>query len=90
MLGFARSLKIDSSIEIDKLSCPAQCGIDCVMANLLYPICFAICVAKCKKTPSSGVNNCLSSCGLTKPINVESPGVRDLAINQVNSCLQSC
>ncbi|RDX82759.1 hypothetical protein CR513_36412, partial [Mucuna pruriens] len=56
MLGFTQagfnlpSMKTAPIIVPDKLTCPAQCGIDCILSNLAYPICFAICVAKCPKT----------------------------------------
>jgi len=61
MLGFS---------EEAKLSCPAQCGIDCVLANLAYPICFAACVAKCPKM-SKGALQCISHCGVNKSINID-------------------
>ncbi|KAL2337682.1 hypothetical protein Fmac_012128 [Flemingia macrophylla] len=93
MLGFAQAYSYsnhESDNVFDKLSCPAQCGIDCVIANLLYPVCYAICVSKCHKKSSNAVNDCLSTCGLTNPINVKSPAARDAAIHQVESCLQKC
>nr|KYP42805.1 hypothetical protein KK1_035787 [Cajanus cajan] len=96
MLGFAQaypnplSMKTESRNKPDELSCSAKCGIDCVLANLFYLLCYAICVSKCHKTPTDIVSNCLSGCGLTKPIYVKSPGALDIAIHRVDSCLQEC
>nr|KYP32777.1 hypothetical protein KK1_046445 [Cajanus cajan] len=96
MLGFAQaydnssSMKIESRNATDELSCAAKCGVNCLIANLLYPICYAICLSKCNKAPADGVYNCLSGCGLTKPIKANTPADRDRATQQVDSCLQEC
>lgn len=60
MLGFSKAAK---------LSCPAKCGIDCVLANLAYPICFILCVSNCPKL-SKGALQCISHCGVNKSINI--------------------
>ncbi|KAG4974427.1 hypothetical protein AAZX31_11G172000 [Glycine max] len=95
VLGFAEanynspSMKIEPNSATDKLSCPAQCGIDCFLANIGYPICYAICVSKCPKNPPSSLYNCITRCGINKPsdINIDARG---LAATAVNSCLQEC
>jgi len=53
-----------------KLTCPAQCGISCILANLAYLICFAICVAKCPRM-SNEATQCMSHCGVNKSINIK-------------------
>ncbi|KAG4974426.1 hypothetical protein JHK87_031247 [Glycine soja] len=73
----------------DKLTCPAQCGIDCLVANIGYPICFAICVAKCRKTATIDKYDCITGCGVNKSItvNIDAHGF----VSYVeDSCLQKC
>jgi len=76
VLGFAEanynspSMKIEPNSATDKLSCPAQCGIDCFLANIGYPICYAICVSKCPKNPPSSLYNCITRCGINKPSDI--------------------
>ncbi|XP_028192305.1 uncharacterized protein LOC114378005 [Glycine soja] len=93
MLGYAQAnynspfVKIEPNNTTDKLTCPAQCGIDCFIANIAYPICFAICVAKCPKKPPLSVYNCMIGCGKYKSTDANIDA-RDLSA--VNACLQEC
>ncbi|CAJ1979282.1 unnamed protein product [Sphenostylis stenocarpa] len=70
------------------LTCPAKCGIHCVLANLAYPLCFALCVATCPKKSKNGLQ-CIRRCGVNKSItiNVDARGV---VTSVVDSCLQAC
>jgi len=60
LLGFSEAVK---------LTCPAQCGISCLLSNLGYPICFAACVAHCPRM-SKNASQCISNCGVNKSINI--------------------
>ncbi|KOM50657.1 hypothetical protein LR48_Vigan08g148400 [Vigna angularis] len=56
--------------EAAELTCRAKCGIDCLLANIAYPICFAICVAKCPKL-SKEASECITRCGVNKFIKIK-------------------
>jgi len=51
----------------EKKSCSAKCAPGCVFANLAYPICYAICMDKCKRgSPPTLYDDCFNSCIATK------------------------
>ncbi|CAJ1979281.1 unnamed protein product [Sphenostylis stenocarpa] len=81
-------MKMGSNISPDELTCQAKCGINCVLANLFYPICFAICVAKCPKTLTDSYD-CVTGCGVSKSITVNIDA-RGNVVDVVDSCLQKC
>nr|KYP68551.1 hypothetical protein KK1_022182 [Cajanus cajan] len=81
-------VKVVPNIVFNKLTCPAQCGVDCLLSILGYPVCFAICVAKCPKT-SIDVDNCIATCGINKSIIINIDARGDV-VSMVDSCLQKC
>jgi len=47
-------------------SCSAKCAPGCIFANLAYPICYAICIDKCRHPyPPSVSPDCITSCTTT-------------------------
>ncbi|KAK7372529.1 hypothetical protein VNO80_05910 [Phaseolus coccineus] len=55
----------EGSDIIPEKSCSAKCAPGCVFANLAYPICYAICIDKCKHPdPPSVYSDCFSSCNI--------------------------
>ncbi|ESW04274.1 hypothetical protein PHAVU_011G081600 [Phaseolus vulgaris] len=84
MLGFSEA---DYGLSA-QLTCPARCGINCLLANIAYPICFAACVAHCPKM-SKDAFHCISQCGINKSININIDATG--AVTKVlDSCLQNC
>jgi len=73
------SMEGGSSITPMKFSCQAQCGIKCVLANIAYPICFAVCVSKCPKQVNSV---CITRCDRNKSITINI-GIHSYNINLV-------
>ncbi|KAK7372111.1 hypothetical protein VNO80_05480 [Phaseolus coccineus] len=60
--GKPMSLREGSDIIPEK-SCSAKCAPGCIFANLAYPICYAICIDKCRHPdPPSVYSDCISSC----------------------------
>ncbi|KAL2337683.1 hypothetical protein Fmac_012129 [Flemingia macrophylla] len=71
--------------------CALACQLSCVFDGIFNPYCYAYCYKNChqEQLPIS-VMQCLSSCGLTKRINVHSTADRDLATHSVDFCLRKC
>jgi len=59
-------VEVVSNIQPTKLTCEQHCSISCILANLAYPVCLAICIAKCPDPPTA----CISACGVNKSITI--------------------
>ncbi|RDX69274.1 hypothetical protein CR513_51631, partial [Mucuna pruriens] len=101
MMGFAQAnssppiVKSEPSSVSEKLNCGTKCAYECLplifspLDFLAYPICVTGCKNRCMKRSHGNAYECITSCGLTKSIDVNID-VRGLATNVVDSCLEEC
>ncbi|KAG5052564.1 hypothetical protein JHK87_004762 [Glycine soja] len=87
--------KIGPNHMSDGIVCRLRCENKCKKFLIIPPglifylICYHTCYANCHDMPIDAAHDCITSCGLTKPVdfNNDAPG---LATDRVNSCLVKC
>ncbi|KAK7372519.1 hypothetical protein VNO80_05900 [Phaseolus coccineus] len=76
---------------IPEKSCSAKCAPGCVFANIAYPICYAICMDKCKHPdPPSVYSDCISSCSIITKSSSHNIEDRAAMKEALKSCSRKC